>query len=137
MAVVVDTQGTVLRRNGVVIPNVKSISTAGIGRSIRDVTSLADANHKHKLNIPDAPEINVEVWYDPDAPIHNQPGQDETLATLASWILDIEQGASPEQHIELGTCYVFGCEIGPFEVDSDIVLKFTLKPQQVPIGLFD
>jgi hypothetical protein len=134
---VVDTQGATLRRNGVLIPQVKSISTMGIGRSIRDVTALSDAAHKHKLNIPDVPEVAVEVWYDPDQPIHNVPGQDEVNATLASWIIDIEQGSSPEQHIELGACYVFGAEVGPMEVDGDLTLKFTLKPQQVPLGLFD
>lgn len=134
---VTDTQGTGLRRNGVNISGVKSISVAGIGRALRDVTALQDSVHKHKLNIPDVPEIAVEVWYDPDIPLHNVPGQDEINGTLATWIIDIEQGASPEQHIELGSCYVFGSEIGAFEVDGDIVLKFNLKPQQLPLGLFD
>ncbi len=134
---VTDTQGAVLRRNGVVLAQIKSIGAFGIGRAIRDVTALSDAVHKHKLNIPDLPEIAVEVWYDPDIPGHNVPGQDEINGTLATWLVDVEQGASPEQHVELGACYCFGCEVGPFEVDGDIVLKFTLKPQQVPLGLFD
>lgn len=134
---VTDTQGTVLRRNGVAISGVKSIAPLGVGRALRDVTALNDSVHKHKLNIPDLPEVAVEVFYDPDIPMHNQPAQDEINGTLASWIVDVEQGTSPEQHIELGTCYVFGSEIGPFEVDGDIILKFTLKPQVMPLGLFD
>ena len=134
---VTDTQGTALRRNGVLIPQVKSISVLGVGRALRDVTALSDSVHKHKLNIPDVPEIAVEVWYDPDQGIHNQMGQDEINGTQAIWTVDVEQGASPEQHVELGGCYVFGNELGAFEVDGDIVLKFSLKPQQVPTGLFD
>ena len=134
---VTDTQGTALRRNGVLIAQVRSISVLGIGRALRDVTALSDSVHKHKLNIPDVPEITVEAWWDPDQGIMNQPGQDEVNGTLATWTVDIEQGASPEQHVELGACYCFGAEVGPIEVDGDYVLKFVLKPQSVPTGLFD
>jgi hypothetical protein len=134
---VTDTQGTVLRRNGVAIASVRSIGEIGIGRALRDVTALSDSVHKHKLNIPDIPEIPIEIFYDPDLGIHNQLGQDEINGTQATWIVDIEQGASPESHIELGACWLFSSATGPYEVDGDIVLKVTLKPQSVPVGLFD
>jgi hypothetical protein len=137
MPIVTDTQGTALRRNGVLITQLKSISLVGIGRALRDVTSLSDTVHKHKLNIPDVPELACEIWYDGDTAIHNTPMQDEANGATSTWIIDLEQGTSPEQHVELGACYVFGCEIGPFEVDGDLVLKFNLKPQQLPVGLYD
>lgn len=136
MTDVTDAQGSRLRRLGVNIPNIKSIGAVGIGRATRDVTSLSDTVHKHKLNIPDVPEIAVEVWYDPQEPMHIQPMQDEYNGALVTWGIDLEQGNSPEENVTF-TAYVFGCEVGPMEVDGDLVLKFNLKPQSVPSGLFD
>jgi hypothetical protein len=51
--------------------------------------------------------------------------------------INIEQGDSPAENIDLGICWVFGHEWGPFEVDGDVVMKFNLKPQQFPVGLYD
>lgn len=137
MTDVTDTQGTRLRRNGTLIPNVKSIGEIGIGRALRDTTSLSDTVHKHKLNIPDVPEIPVEIWYDPQEPLHRVILLDEVNGALQPWQVDIEQGNSPEENISLGNCYVFGSSVGPYEVDGDIILKFSLKPQALPSGLFD
>ena len=139
MTVVTDSQGTKLLRSGVEIPQIKSIGVIGFGRTLRDTTSLGDTIHKHKMNIPDIPEIAVEVWYDPQEPLHQLTMRDEVsgAGVEATWTIQMEQGDSPNEEVALGLCWVFGNEIGPFEVDGDIVLKFNLKPQAFPSGLYE
>ena len=137
MADVTDAQGARLRRNGTLIASVRSIGEVGIGRALRDVTTLSDTVHKHKLNIPDLPEIPIEIYYDPQEPLHRTILLDEVNGALQPWQIDIEQGNSPEENVSLGNCYVFGASVGPYEVDGDLVLKFNLKPQSLPVGMFD
>jgi hypothetical protein len=138
MASVTDSQGTQLLRNGVNIPNVKSIGAIGLGRTLRDTTSLGDLIHKFKLNIPDIPEISVEIWWDGQEATHNLMALDEVNGnTTNTYQINIEQGDSPAENIDLGVCWVLGHEWGPFEVDGDVVMKFNLKPTQFPTGLFD
>jgi hypothetical protein len=39
--------------------------------------------------------------------------------------------------IEFSSCYVHSAEVQSIEVDGDLVLSFSLKPQALPVGLFD
>jgi hypothetical protein len=138
MSVPTDTQGTQLLRNGVPITNVRSIGVMGLGRTLRDVTALGDLIHQHKMNIPDIPEITVEVWWDGQEATHNLMALDEANGTSTNtYTINIEQGDSPAESVNLGACWVFGHEWGPFEVDGDVVMKFNLKPQAFPVGLYD
>lgn len=137
MAEVQDTQGTQLRRNGTVVPKVRSIGPVGIGRGLRDVTTLSDTTHVHKKNLADIPEIAVELFYDPEEAIHQVIMQDDALATLLPWQIYAEQGNSPGEVWEFSSCYVVNAEIQNMEVDGDMVLSFSLKPQALPVGLFE
>lgn len=137
MAEVQDTQGTQLRRNGVVVTKVRSIGPLGIGRALRDVTTLSDVNHVHKKNMADIPEIAVELFYDPEEAIHQVIMQDDALGAVMPWQIFLEQGNSPGENIEFASCYVVNAEIQNMEVDGDMVLSFSLKPQALPTGLFE
>jgi hypothetical protein len=132
-----DAQGTQLRRAGVAITQVRSISTVGVGRALRDVTTLSDTVHKHKKNIPDLPDIQVELLFDPEDSGHANILQDDALGSLQPWQIYLEQGNSPGEVIEYSSCYVHSAEISGLEVDGDMVLSFSLKPQVMPVGLFD
>ena len=132
-----DAQGTQLRRAGVAVSHVKSISAIGVGRALRDVTTLSDTVHVHKKNIPDMPDIQVEVWYDPEDSTHLNIMADDKLGSLQPWQIYLEQGNSPGEVIEYPSCYVHSAELSGMEVDGDLTLTFSLKPQALPVGLFD
>lgn len=134
---VTDAMGSSLRRNGVVVNGVKSIGTVGPGRALRDVTTLADTVHKHKKNIPDLPEIEVELFYDPDDTMHQRIWRDDADAVTVPWQIFIEQGNSPLENWEFPSCYVINATIGPMEIDGDITMTFSLKPQAMPVGVGD
>jgi hypothetical protein len=136
MAEVNDTQGTRLRRNGTVIPAVYEIGVIDVGRALRDVTSLSDTVHKHKMNIPDLAEIECKLWYDSQEPLHRVLFSDHAGASLGSWQIDLEQGNSPEENVTF-TAYVSKCALDPQSVDGDLSLSFSLKPQSIFVGLFD
>lgn len=137
MADVTDTQGTRLRRNGTVIPAVFEIGPIGVGRTLRDVTALSDSIHKHKMNIPDHVEIACKLWYDPQEALHRVIISDHASAALSAWQIDLEQGNSPEENITWATAYVSDAQLESMSVDGDMVLSFNLKPQALPVGLFD
>jgi len=137
MAIIHGTQGTVLKRAGSTVANMRSFGPFGVGGSLRDVTTLSDLVHKHKKNIPDLPEINVAVYYDPQDPIHIGLLQDSTLTGPVPFTVLLEQGNSPGEVVDLGACYVLNAQLENMEVDGDMVLTFTIKPQQFPVGLFD
>jgi len=137
MAEVQDTQGTQLRRNGTVVAKVRSIGPVGIGRALRDVTTLSDTVHVHKKNMADIPEIAVELFYDPEEAMHQQIIQDDALGAVLPWQILLEQGNSPGEFIEFSACYVINAEIQNMEVDGDMVLSFSLKPQALPVGLYE
>jgi hypothetical protein len=132
-----DAQGTQLRRAGVAISHVQSISAVGVGRALRDVTTLSDTVHKHKKNIPDLPDIQVELLFDPEDSSHANILQDDALGSLQPWQIYLEQGNSPGEVIEYSSCYVHSAELSGIEVDGDLKLTFSLKPQVLPVGLFD
>lgn len=136
MAEIQDTQGSRLRRNGVVIPQVFEIGVVDPGRTIRDVTALSDTIRKHKMNIPDIAEIECKLWYDGQETTHRGLFTDHMNAVVQSFQLDLEQGNSPEENITF-TAYVSKCGLDPMAVDGDQVLSFTLKPQSMFVGLFD
>lgn len=131
-----DAQGTRLLRAGVAISQVRSISAIGVGRVLRDVTTLSDSVHVHKKNIPDIPDIQVELYFDPEDSGHANILQDDALGSLQPWQIYLEQGNSPGEVIEFSSCYVHSAEIQQIEVDGDLVLSFSLKPQALPVGLF-
>jgi len=131
-----DAQGTQLRRAGTVINHVRSISAIGVGRSLRDVTTLQDTVHVHKKNIPDIVDIQVEVYFDPEDSGHANILNDDALGSLQPWQIFLEQGNSPGEVIEFSSCYVHSAEVQSIEVDGDLVLSFSLKPQTLPVGLF-
>lgn len=132
-----DAQGTQLRRAGTAVSHVRSISAVGVGRALRDVTTLSDTVHVHKKNIPDLPDIQVEVLFDPEDSTHANILQDDALGSLNPWQIFLEQGDSPGEVIEFSSCYVHSAELSGIEVDGDLVLSFSLKPQALPVGLFD
>ena len=137
MATVNDAQGTQIRRAGVAVPQVQSISAVGVGRALRDVTTLSDTVHKHKKNIPDLPDIQVDCLYDPEDSTHANILQDDALGSLQPWQILFEQGNSPGEFVEWSSCYVHSAEVGSIEVDGDLHLTFSVKPQVLPVGLFD
>jgi hypothetical protein len=137
MTVIHGTQGSALRRNGTTVSQVRSIGPVGTGGELRDVTTLSDLVHKHKKNIPDLPEISVSLYYDPQDSVHIGIFADSTLATPVPYQLVLEDGDSPGEIIDLGLCWVLGAQLESLEVDNDIVFSFTLKPQALPIGLYD
>jgi hypothetical protein len=132
-----DAQGTQLRRAGTTVSHVRSISAIGVGRALRDVTTLSDTVHVHKKNIPDIPDIQVECYFDPEDSTHANILQDDKLGSLQPWQIYLEQGNSPGEVIEFSSCYVHSAEVQSIEVDGDLVLSFSLKPQALPVGLFD
>ena len=137
MAEVQDAQGTKLFRNGVEVPKVRSIAPVGVGRVLRDVTTLSDTVHVHKKNIPDIPDIAVECYWDPEDSTHANILQDDALGSLNAWQIGFEQGNSPGERIEYTSCYVHSAEITGTEVDGDLILGFSIKPQVLPSGLFN
>jgi len=137
MAVIHGTQGTVLRRGTTTINQLRSIGPVGVGGALRDVTTLSDIVHKHKKNIPDLPEIQVTLYYDPQDAIHILIFQDATATLPVQYTLLLEQGNSPGEIIDLGLCWVLNAQLDNIEIDGDVVLSFTLKPQAFPIGLYD
>jgi hypothetical protein len=132
-----DAQGTQLRRAGTAVSHVRSISAIGVGRALRDVTTLSDTVHVHKKNIPDIPDIQVECYFDPEDSTHANILADDKLGSLQPWQIYLEQGNSPGEVIEFSSCYVHSAEVQSIEVDGDLVLSFSLKPQALPVGLFD
>jgi hypothetical protein len=136
MADVKDTQGTVLKRGGTAIPKVRSVGELGFVMALRDVTTLSDSIHQHKLGIPDMNEIAVEVFYDPEEPLHLAIFQDAVNRSVNSWSVDIEEGNSPNENVSF-TAYVINPKLNPAEVDGDYVLAFSLKPQSQFVGMFD
>jgi hypothetical protein len=134
MAIIHDTMGTVLKRGaggaGVTVPGVFEIGPVGLGRALRDVTTLSDTVHKHKLNIPDVPEINVKCYYDPQDTTQAQINYDGYWGVLSTWQILLEQGNSPGES-ETFTAYVVNPQVESIGIDSDLVLSFTLKPQSV------
>lgn len=137
MAIIHGTQGATLRRNGANVNQLRSIGPVGVGGALRDVTVLSDLVHKHKKNIPDLPEISVSVYYDPQDSVHIGIMADSTLTGPVPYQMSIEQGNSPGEIIDLGNCWVLNAQLENMEVDNDVVLTFSLKPQAFPIGLFD
>lgn len=137
MAIIHGTQGTTLKRNGQTVNNLRSFGPFGVGGTLRDTTVLSDTVHKHKKNIPDLPEIACSVYYDPQDPVHIGILSDSTATGPVPYQLLIEQGNSPGEIIDLGNCWVLAAQIENMEVDQDIVLSFSLKPQAFPIGLYD
>jgi hypothetical protein len=132
-----DAQGASIRRAGTAVSHVRSISAMGVGRALRDVTTLSDTVHVHKKNIPDIPDIQVECYFDPEDSTHANILQDDKLGSLQPWQIYLEQGNSPGEVIEFSSCYVHSAEVQSIEVDGDLVLSFSLKPQALPVGLFD
>jgi hypothetical protein len=132
-----DAQGASIRRAGTAVSHVRSISAIGVGRALRDVTTLSDTVHVHKKNIPDIPDIQVECYFDPEDSTHANILQDDKLGSLQPWQIYLEQGNSPGEVIEFSSCYVHSAEVQSIEVDGDLVLSFSLKPQALPVGLFD
>jgi hypothetical protein len=137
MAIIHGTQGTVLRRGTTTINQLRSIGPVGTGGALRDVTTLSDTVHKHKKNIPDLPEIAVTLYYDPQDQTHINIFQDSTLTTPVQYTLLLEQGNSPNEIVDLGLCWVLNVQLDNMEVDQDVVMSFSLKPQAFPIGLYD
>ena len=137
MAIIHGTQGTTLKRNGQTINQMRSFGPFGVGGTLRDVTTLSDVVHKHKKNIPDLPEISVSVYYDPQDPVHLGIWADSTATGPVPYQLLLEQGNSPGEIIDLGNCWVLNAQLENMEVDGDEVFTFSLKPQALPIGLFD
>lgn len=132
-----DAMGTTLFRNGVAVSGVRSIGVIGPGRALRDVTTLSDANHKHKKNIPDYPEIVCELFYDPDDTMHLRIMKDDADAVTVPWQIGLEEGNSPNEMIEISSAYVVNAQIESIEIDGDLVMSFALKPQAAPSGLWD
>jgi hypothetical protein len=138
MAEVNDAQGTILKYHhpgapggaGTTVDKVYSIGPVGLGRELRDVTSLGDTVHKHKLNIPDIPEIAVKVWYDSQDPAHLQIWMFGTTGALITWSVLMEQGSSPFEAVQF-TAYVVNPQIDEMTVDGDLTLSFSLKPQSL------
>jgi len=137
MAIIHGTQGTVLQRAGQTVNQMRSFGPFGVGGTLRDVTTLSDSVHKHKKNIPDLPEIAVSVYYDPQDAVHIGIFYDSTLTTPVAYTVQLESGDSPGEIIDLGNCWVLNAQLENMEVDGDIVLTFSLKPQAFPIGLYD
>jgi hypothetical protein len=115
---------------GTAITQVFEIGPLGLGRELRDVTTLSDTVHKHKLNIPDVPEISVKMYYDPSDTTHNQIIQDGVAGSLLFWGVQLEEGNSPNESLVF-QAYVVNPQIDSFGVDQDLVLSFSLKPQSV------
>lgn len=140
MAIIHDTMGTVLKRGAtsaaVTVPGLFEIGPVGLGRALRDVTTLSDTVHKHKLNIPDIPEIACKVYYDPQDTTQLQVLSDAYTGGLVTWQIFLEQGNSPGEGI-LFTAYVVNPQIESLGIDSDMVLSFTLKPQSVIGEMFN
>jgi hypothetical protein len=138
MAEVNDTQFSSLVRypgsftsgTGTTIAQVFEIGPVGLGRELRDVTTLSDTVHKHKLNIPDVPEIAVKVYFDPQDTTHNQILADGVAGSLLYWGINLEEGNSPHESYVF-RAYVVNPQIDSFGVDQDLVLSFSLKPQDV------
>jgi hypothetical protein len=143
MAEVNETQYTTLVRmpNGLTsapeqtIPQVFEIGAVGLGRALRDVTTLSDTVHKHKLNIPDVPEISVKCYFDPQDTTHLQILSDGLNGGLPWWKVQLEAGDSPSEGVGF-QAYVVNPQIDSMGVDSDLVLSFSLKPQTVPSDIF-
>lgn len=141
MAIIHGTQGTVLKRGTVasssVVNQLRSFGPFGVGGALRDVTTLSDTVHKHKKNIPDLPEIACSLYYDPQDQTHINIMSDATQTLPVNYVLLLEQGNSPGEIIDLGLCWVLNAQLENMEVDGDVVMSFSLKPQAFPIGLFD
>jgi hypothetical protein len=143
MAEVNESQFSQLRRYpqgiggaGQVIPQVFEIGPLGLGRELRDVTVLSDTVHKHKLNVPDIPEIAVKCYFDPADTVHLQIMTDGITGTVMTWGVDLEEGNSPGENVTF-TAYVVNPQIDSFGVDQDLVLSFSLKPQTLLGELFN
>jgi hypothetical protein len=78
-----DTQGTLLFRNGVEMPNVKSMGAVGLGGNLRNTTTISDDIAKFKPNLAKVPQFTVVLWYDPQQPLHQDPMR-EAYATESS-----------------------------------------------------
>jgi hypothetical protein len=136
MADVTDTQGTRLRRGGTLIPKVYSVGSLAFTMGLRDVTSLEDTIHQHKLGIPDMNEIPCKIWFDAQESTHLAIFQDAINRSLGVWQVDMEEGNSPNENVTF-TAYVINPTIEAAEVDGDYTLSFSLKPQSMFVGLFD
>lgn len=137
MAIIHGTMGTVLRRGTQTVNQMRSFGPFGVGGTLRDVTTLSDTVHKQKKNIPDLPEIAVSIYYDGQDPVHILIWQDSTSTSPVQYTLLLEQGNSPNEVVDLGQCWVLNAQLENMEVDGDIVMTFSLKPQAFPIGLYD
>jgi hypothetical protein len=137
MVDITDALGSGIRRNGVAVSKVYEIGAFGITRAIRDVTALSDLDcHKHKLNLPDLPEINFKCWYDPQDSGHLAIISDSALGAQGVWQVDIQHGDSPAENIVF-EAYVMSATVEGAAVDSDFTLNVTLKPQTQLVGLFE
>lgn len=137
MAIIHGTQGTVLKRNNQTVNQMRSIGPLGVGGTLRDVTTLSDSVHRHKKNIPDLPEIAVSIYFDGQDAVHIGIFQDSTLTSPVPYSILLEQGNSPNEIVDLGNCWVLNAQLENMEVDGDIVMSFSLKPQAFPVGLYD
>jgi hypothetical protein len=115
---------------GTTIAQVFEMGPLGLGRELRDVTTLSDTVHKHKLNIPDLPEVAVKVYFDPADTTHLQIMQDAVAGSLLYWGINLEEGNSPAESYVF-QAYVVNPQIDSFGVDQDLVLSFSLKPQSI------
>jgi len=131
MAEIVDTQSTRLYRNNVLIPQVFEVGPVGFSTAIRQVTSLSDTDcHKHKIGLPDMTEIAVKVWYDPQDATHQSIWTDSLTRGTISFTLGVEEGDSPAEMLTM-QCFVMNPQIESMAVDADVVLSFTLKPNNI------
>ena len=142
MSNVIDTQGTLLKRGDGTdptetftdIPRVQQIDTIGIGRALRQITDLSHtAAHQHKLGLPDVPEISVECLYDPDDAQHQGIFSDHANGVTRNFQIHLAD-ATPT--VVAFSALVLEPNIGAPDVDGDVPLRFSLKPQSVPTGLF-
>lgn len=122
--------GSFTSGTGTSIDKVFEIGPVGLGRALRDVTALNDTVHKHKLGIPDVPEIAVKVYFDPTDTTHNQILADGVAGSLLYWGVNLEEGNSPHESYVF-RAYVVNPQIDSFGVDQDLVLSFSLKPQDI------
>lgn len=137
MSNLIDTQGTqLLRGDGAAseaftaIPRINKVGPLpiGTGKPLRDVTDLSNTDtRKHKFGLADMPEISAEGWYDPDDPTHAALVADYTAGTDVNFQVSIPTTPA--------TVYSFSAkvmiEIGEVNVDGDVPMTVTLKPQSV------
>lgn len=106
------------------IEGVKSISGFNHSTNDIDLTVLASTVKVFAPGVPDAGEIGITVYFDPDNTLHAALRAQSLSPASKNWKISITDG-TPTSYTWGG--YVKGFELSAFEVDGYLEATYTVK----------